>query len=102
MNRQPPISTLVPYTSIFRSKTLRRWCVPRVHRPPSRPRQQQDGRRHCNEGDWEQSHEPGGQRVVAMKEEERSEVHTSELQSRQYVVCRLLLEKKNEVFDRVP
>src|SRR5215217_8470495 len=64
MIRRPPRSTLFPYTTLFRS--------PRRHRP--RPRLAHPQR-------------PPSRRA-------RSEEHTSELQSRQYLVCRLLLEKK--------
>src|SRR5258707_3880575 len=76
MIRRPPRSTLFPYTTLFRSEITHDAGGDRPHgsRPvhdsePERPadRQQRDG---------------------------RSEEHTSELQSRQYLVCRLLLEKK--------
>src|SRR5437870_12827598 len=76
---RPPRSTLFPYTTLFRSATLRHPAVgtrgsPRVrHREPSR--RQRRRRR--------------GTRV-------RSEEHTSELQSRGHLVCRLLLEKKKK------
>src|SRR3712207_7207212 len=84
MIRRPPRSTLFPYTTLFRSEGA-------------------DGRRH----------ERGGRRLPAERHRlrdrpglvpellprrhrrGRSEEHTSELQSRQYLVCRLLLEKKN-------
>src|SRR5258707_3868013 len=71
MIRRPPRSTLFPYTTLFRSKK-RSWWALRVRRrswPLSSPRNQ---------------------------ERSRSEEHTSELQSRQYLVCRLLLEKKKK------
>src|SRR5947209_19782036 len=65
MIRRPPRSTLFPYTTLFRSKRPQPVVVgPRV----------------------------GG--VVGRLHLARSEEHTSELQSRQYLVCRLLLEKK--------
>src|SRR3712207_6955589 len=86
MIRRPPRSTLFPYTTLFRSPSVR--------------------------------YEPGGQGaafraigaagvrvfvltvvnaigVIVDRSGRRSEEHTSELQSRQYLVCRLLLEKKN-------
>src|SRR3712207_8054480 len=71
MIRQPPRSTLFPYTTLFRSPP----GDARLGRAP----------RHHQAGDGA----PGerGRRP-------RSEEHTSELQSRQYLVCRLLLEKK--------
>src|SRR5258707_9752676 len=67
MIRRPPRSTLFPYTTLFRS------CRQRLARRLRRQRK------------W-----PPQARQL------RSEEHTSELQSRQYLVCRLLLEKKNK------
>src|SRR3712207_8385131 len=82
MIRRPPRSTLFPYTTLFRSSG---------HRPAL-----SDG--HLSGSARADDHHcpPGG---VAMAVETafvaiRSEEHTSELQSRQYLVCRLLLEKK--------
>src|SRR3712207_8236486 len=85
MIRRPPRSTLFPYTTLFRSvgegllPTLRELNV-LVHalRAALRPRFLVD--------------DPGRQRRPEPLP--RSEEHTSELQSRQYLVCRLLLEKK--------
>src|SRR3712207_8330696 len=68
MIRRPPRSTLFPYTTLFRS--LRR----------GGPLQSTRCRNHVPESRWDTR--------------TRSEEHTSELQSRQYLVCRLLLEKK--------
>src|SRR5258707_6901381 len=65
MIRRPPRSTLFPYTTLFRSPALEAQPVADQHLRP-------------------------GQRARVA----RSEEHTSELQSRQYLVCRLLLEKK--------
>src|SRR3712207_7903352 len=88
MIRRPPRSTLFPYTTLFRSvdrvvQDLHHRVVGR--RPPGDPA---DGEvaLHDRQGD------AGGARP---EEQLRSEEHTSELQSRQYLVCRLLLEKKN-------
>src|ERR1035437_10451678 len=67
MIRRPPRSTLFPYTTLFRSKSNIRAASAICY--------------------------PQGGRARA---ETRSEEHTSELQSRQYLVCRLLLEKKNK------
>src|SRR3712207_8005848 len=96
MIRRPPRSTLFPYTTLFRSRTSRtssscsanttwgtcstaptqrRASRPVTHCPSSAP---------CN--------------VSAT----RSEEHTSELQSRQYLVCRLLLEKKKNRVRQFP
>src|SRR3712207_7909404 len=85
MIRRPPRSTLFPYTTLFRSP--RRALGPaRVQHDPRVPRQRvlPGGRR----GDDRLP----GQRP-APPAAARSEEHTSELQSRQYLVCRLLLEK---------
>src|SRR3712207_7753056 len=84
MIRRPPRSTLFPYTTLFRSdwaeqKTPagRDWCVPA------------DG------GTWSCANPKNPNTDLApISDEARSEEHTSELQSRQYLVCRLLLEKK--------
>src|SRR3712207_8095323 len=82
MIRRPPRSTLFPYTTLFRSF--------RQHRPQPQPEDrlqvpQEHSRRH-------RLH------VGEPLRSTRSEEHTSELQSRQYLVCRLLLEKKKKVF----
>src|SRR3712207_7824566 len=81
MIRRPPRSTLFPYTTLFRS-------VEAGH--AGRPRALADGdarqiRLHLPH----EQHDGHG-----LQDERRSEEHTSELQSRQYLVCRLLLEKK--------
>src|SRR3989442_10065238 len=65
MIRRPPRSTLFPYTTLFRSNSLSHWRLHFYHRPS-----------------------------VALPSAPRSEEHTSELQSRPHLVCRLLLEKK--------
>src|SRR5690625_6151782 len=67
MLRRPPTSTLFPYTTLFRSA-------------PSRSRSSDARRRQMRSSGWKT----------------RSEEHTSELQSRGHLVCRLLLEKKKE------
>src|SRR6266498_4217570 len=81
MIRRPPRSTLFPYTTLFRS--------------PRPPRLAQ----------WEPRHDRGqsalrakrGHRHPARRGRARSEEHTSELQSRPHLVCRLLLEKKKKI-----
>src|SRR6266436_7914856 len=65
MIRRPPRSTLFPYTTLFRSRTFRRCCA-----------------------------SPARRRRPSKRRSSRSEEHTSELQSRLHLVCRLLLEKK--------
>src|SRR5258707_2555093 len=69
MIRRPPRSTLFPYTTLFRSLAC---------------------------GPFGQRDLLGATSVAGLQMAERSEEHTSELQSRQYLVCRLLLEKKKE------
>src|SRR3712207_6922701 len=99
MIRRPPRSTLFPYTTLFRSD--------RAHaRPP--PLRPSSRRRDSFEGDGEhflagRQDEPVGvgrhvedRDAVDVETGIRSEEHTSELQSRQYLVCRLLLEKKKK------
>src|SRR3712207_7341214 len=84
MIRRPPRSTLFPYTTLFRS--LR------------------------NTIDWSYQLLRAGEQTVFRRlgifvggwTIERSEEHTSELQSRQYLVCRLLLEKKNPISLSLP
>src|SRR5256885_9709288 len=90
MIRRPPRSTLFPYTTLFRSQRDRRHrSEPRATRKP-----QQIG---IGERIAHQRLEtgPGGaERAADEKGEQRSEEHTSELQSPCNLVCRLLLEKK--------
>src|SRR5258707_11195211 len=76
MIRRPPRSTLFPYTTLFRSVTLR------TEDRRLKPERKKNGER------LESAERPARWGVA------RSEEHTSELQSRQYLVCRLLLEKK--------
>src|SRR3712207_8738789 len=78
MIRRPPRSTLFPYTTLFRS-------VPGTIPDPSGADAALDGR-------WTFFLEDD--RAALGAAADRSEEHTSELQSRQYLVCRLLLEKK--------
>src|SRR2546430_6747530 len=72
MIRRPPRSTLFPYTTLFRSRVL----LIAPHRPTRHDDEEEDGQEHGHGGD------------------DRSEEHTSELQSQSNLVCRLLLEKK--------
>src|SRR3712207_7745887 len=89
MIRRPPRSTLFPYTTLFRSHDgATAVGVPAErHQVGQRPDVERLLRRLHSQ--HPQQH-PGG--VVGV--DARSEEHTSELQSRQYLVCRLLLEKK--------
>src|SRR3712207_7897571 len=91
MIRRPPRSTLFPYTTLFRSRRSRLL----VH----------DGD-HIEVGEQLTVGTPDPKEVLRilgvrrtqqhLVDEVRSEEHTSELQSRQYLVCRLLLEKKKK------
>src|SRR3712207_7793835 len=93
MIRRPPRSTLFPYTTLFRSGPDRALAHDHVQ---------------CHGSSWSDSRPPlsdaddartdGGGRqeqCSRLRTPLRSEEHTSEFQSRQYLVCRLLLEKKN-------
>src|SRR3712207_8393831 len=92
MMRRPPRSTLCPYTTLFRSEGGGSQLGGGSPRDP--PGQRREGTR-----DRSAEHRPEGGvgDPCAAQGEQRSEEHTSELQSRQYLVCRLLLEKKNIV-----
>src|SRR2546425_2724565 len=79
MIRRPPRSTLFPYTTLFRSHRMAQGDMARDLRRTG-----------------------GGERVQTIRDqlvqtEQRSEEHTSELQSLAYLVCRLLLEKKKKL-----
>src|SRR3712207_8217869 len=99
MIRRPPRSTLFPYTTLFRSGDLAQrdyqtldGVVQHRHQPRERGGDAADDLReqHLASGEPAEGHDVGlGQY--------RSEEHTSELQSRQYLVCRLLLEKKKKI-----
>src|SRR5258708_19887648 len=92
MIRRPPRSTLFPYTTLFRSQ---------LEQPPiirQDPRQPRDDRLR-----WPEAldrHETDGRSyndpLVGDRRFRRSEEHTSELQSPDHLVCRLLLEKKKQ------
>src|SRR2546430_6893313 len=97
MNRRPPISTLFPYTTLFRS--LDQDAVLQVvpeHEVGAAPG---DGRVAAERVVAEvvvvvDPREDRQARLERVVEERRSEEHTSELQSQSNIVCRLLLEKK--------
>src|SRR5687768_18213984 len=92
MIRRPPTSTLFPYTTLFRStmKALQD-LSDRIHRADSLERLLDS----ILEG-LEESFGFGHAMIALPSEEQRSEEHTSELQSRLHLVCRLLLEKKKK------
>src|SRR3712207_8458381 len=92
MIRRPPRSTLLPYTTLFRSAARVAQRVLAVRRAEHHAvlGERVDVRRLCDR--VAVAADPG---VEVVDRDERSEEHTSELQSRQYLVCRLLLVKKN-------
>src|SRR3712207_8391039 len=84
MIRRPPRSTLFPYTTLFRSQRRAYAELLQLRdQQPALPGREQ----------------PADDRGAAGPAGARSEEHTSELQSRQYLVCRLLLEKKKRIID---
>src|SRR3712207_7481532 len=89
MIRRPPRSTLFPYTTLFRSQQRE---VPR-RQSPRRERPELAGVLEVHRGQRDEG-SAGGHTERHLRQRLRSEEHTSELQSRQYLVCRLLLEKK--------
>src|SRR3712207_9413122 len=95
MIRRPPRSTLFPYTTLFRSRA--REAHPRAH-PPVRPARVVGpaGPGQLPRGGHRVPQPPHPAAPGPPGEQDRSEEHTSELQSRQYLVCRLLLEKKKK------
>src|SRR3712207_8840466 len=101
MIRRPPRSTLFPYTTLFRSARhehgladLERGIAPHpgeIDRVEVRQAVEADAH--------DEAEGRAGQEVAVGEGAQRSEEHTSELQSRQYLVCRLLLEKKKHCVD---
>src|SRR3712207_8396798 len=98
MIRRPPRSTLFPYTTLFRSgqPAARRHHGPHPAALDPWPQVRRSGPRRRREGARERRDDRLDRRGDLPG---RSEEHTSELQSRQYLVCRLLLEKKKKVTD---
>src|SRR3712207_8206719 len=98
MIRRPPRSTLFPYTTLFRS------FDGAAHEVGSRTMLQEQSQRArrgraAAQEPYLRDTQPRGTGSTGMPSapcRRRSEEHTSELQSRQYLVCRLLLEKKNK------
>src|SRR3712207_6932307 len=97
MIRRPPRSTLFPYTTLFRSGSD--GIIP-GHEPSGLVHAIGDGVTHVKVGDRVAVYHYRGcgfcAECLAGRIMWRSEEHTSELQSRQYLVCRLLLEKKKK------
>src|SRR3712207_7244455 len=90
MIRRPPRSTLFPYTTLFRSRG-----------PRCRPGVRGDGELGALAPRAPRRAGLPGQAARALDTAGRSEEHTSELQSRQYLVCRLLLEKKKQLRKKI-
>src|SRR2546425_8967766 len=98
MIRRPPRSTLFPYTTLFRSREQTAPAEPTSATPMNRvvdavPLESDAGRRFGELVDLfvaASCHDPAAE----ARQTDRSEEHTSELQSLAYLVCRLLLEKK--------
>src|SRR3712207_8608969 len=102
MIRRPPRSTLFPYTTLFRSPrrgALAPWSSCEA---PRRTAALVVGLHRGGAGGGLRATAPGAPQLLQHRPHlrlaapGRSEEHTSELQSRQYLVCRLLLEKKNK------
>src|SRR3712207_7169575 len=93
MIRRPPRSTLFPYTTLFRSETEAKKAIgelaelAQTHQVTVFCENEGEKKRFCELVEMER---PG----LCARLDVRSEEHTSELQSRQYLVCRLLLEKQ--------
>src|SRR3712207_8311703 len=98
MIRRPPRSTLFPYTTLFRSSPGYQIIDRLLDRLTARSHQDDDpfsiGRAGIIKEVILPAHQPGKSIHGVL----RSEEHTSELQSRQYLVCRLLLEKKKRTY----
>src|SRR3712207_6871183 len=98
MIRRPPRSTLFPYTTLFRSQGYVEDPIrTRVAYPESN---KSVPARYARAYAWHKSAYPD--KALAEADSLRSEEHTSELQSRQYLVCRLLLEKKKNILKVKP
>src|SRR3712207_8705864 len=101
MIRRPPRSTLFPYTTLFRSNRDKRrtvFLLVTVH--GLRFKRERSERRCVHAAAKVLRARPRGPAGRAARGAWRSEEHTSELQSRQYLVCRLLLEKKKNTEQR--
>src|SRR3712207_8462627 len=95
MIRRPPRSTLFPYTTLFRSRLPTTAKMPTVSIAAAASRLARAPSPSASSGllPWRASVSPVVGATTVLRPG-RSEEHTSELQSRQYLVCRLLLEKK--------
>src|SRR2546428_6361061 len=93
MIRRPPRSTLFPYTTLFRSLPVASACRPAPDLPD--PAARIPVGRASDQGSVDES-AIGRGHIRLDRKHDRSEEHTSELQSRSDLVCRLLLEKKKK------
>src|SRR3712207_8871859 len=91
MIRRPPRSTLFPYTTLFRSFLI---DIDAKARRQGRVGRRDDQAHRLARGQPLHGLDSSIERRQPLVRQARSEEHTSELQSRQYLVCRLLLEKK--------
>src|SRR5690606_41853723 len=96
--RRPPRSTLFPYTTLFRSTAsyCSRWAPPEGATPGRQPTASSAAGTASASGS-----SPMSLLAAARNATTRSEEHTSELQSRENLVCRLLLEKKKQAVERM-
>src|SRR2546429_5757516 len=94
MIRRPPRSTLFPYTTLFRSDSARK----KIRRRAQGLTSGVDSRQTIITGRHMASRGRGA--ATTPRPAGRSEEHTSELQSRLHLVCRLLLEKKTKIHDQ--
>src|SRR3712207_7575071 len=102
MIRRPPRSTLFPYTTLFRSEDVAEHRTQRIRLGRVQEYVRADDHQRCSGFALSQRHPAShSDRWLPCAgkppRSTRSEEHTSELQSRQYLVCRLLLEKKNKI-----
>src|SRR3712207_7927925 len=102
MIRRPPRSTLFPYTTLFRSPeamalvdAFKRWV--RSGDEAEKAAAWRAMLENHAENLWTIGTVAGAPHPIVVRSGLRSEEHTSELQSRQYLVCRLLLEKKKQI-----
>src|SRR3712207_7427067 len=96
MIRRPPRSTLFPYTTLFRSRDSRhaRTCALLSYLTSGTPAKRNKLHQAIQELSYCSIRKMQVRIITPPASVTRSEEHTSELQSRQYLVCRLLLEKK--------
>src|SRR3712207_6921503 len=101
MIRRPPRSTLFPYTTLFRSRPELAGRVGGVGREqrPGQLEQRRAGQQQRGRPDRQllAALDLPDRRVRPRRDDQDRKEHTSELQSRQYLVCRLLLEKKKKM-----